>query len=148
VTIAEQLTEDMKTSMRAGDAARTGVLRLLRGALKNEEIKLGQSLDEAAILKVLQREAKQRRDSIEAYRSAGRTDLVEQEEMELAIISGYLPEAMSDEELTKLVEVAIADTGATSPAQMGVVIGRVMGEVGGRAEGGRVSQVVREKLSQ
>ncbi|MDB5178093.1 MAG: Glutamyl-tRNA(Gln) amidotransferase subunit [Patescibacteria group bacterium] len=145
--ITEQLTEAMKTSMKAGDAERTSVVRLLRGALKNEEIKVGHVLEEAEALKVLQREAKQRRDSIEAYRSAGRDDLADKEEAELVVIAGYLPEAMSDEELAKVVDEVIAETGATDAKQMGAVIGGVMKRVGARAEGGAVSRLVREKLA-
>ena len=144
--IAEQLTEDMKTSMKAGDSERTGTLRLLRGALKNEEIKTGQTLDEAGALKVLQREAKQRRDSIEAYRKADRNDLAQKEEAELTVIAEYLPAAMSEEELDKVVDAVIAETGATDMKQMGAVIGEVMKRVGARAEGGVVSMLVREKL--
>jgi uncharacterized protein len=147
VTINEQLTEDMKASMKAGQADRTGVLRLIRGALKNEEIKVGHPLDEAEVLKVLQREAKQRRDSIAAYRYANRPELAEHEEAELAVISEYLPEAMSDEELAQVVDEVIAETGATTPAQMGAVIGGVMKRVGARADGGTVSRLVRERLT-
>jgi uncharacterized protein len=147
VTINEQLTEDMNASMKAGQADRTGVLRLIRGALKNEEIKVGHPLDEAEVLKVLQREAKQRRDSIAAYRDANRPELAEHEEAELAVISEYLPEAMSDEELAQVVDEVIAETGATTPAQMGAVIGGVMKRVGARADGGTVSRLVRERLT-
>jgi uncharacterized protein YqeY len=147
VSITEQLTEDMKTSMKAGDSERTGILRLLRGALKNEEIKVGHVLDEDEALKVLQREAKQRRDSIEAYQGAGREDLAAKERYELEAIGGYLPEAMSDDELAKLVDEVIAETGATDVKQMGAVIGGVMKRAGARAEGGVVSRLVREKLA-
>ena len=145
--ITEQLTEDMKASMRAGGTERTGVLRLLRSAIKNEEIKAGHSLTEEEALKVLAREAKQRRDSIEAYGKAGRDDLVATEEMELGVIAEYLPEAMSDDELVEVIDAVIAEVGATSPAQMGAVIGGVMKQVGARAEGGTVSRLVREKLA-
>ena len=133
--------------MKAGDAERTGVVRLLRGAMKNEEIKAGHELSEDEALKVLQREAKQRRDSIEAYGSAGRADLAAHEEAELAVIKSYLPAVMSDEELAKVVDEAIAETGATDAKQMGAVIGAVMKKVGARADGGVVSKLVREKLA-
>ena len=146
MTLFEQLTEDMKASMKAAEADRTGVLRLLRGALKNEEIKAGHPLDEAEALKVMQREAKQRRDSIEAYRSAGRDDLLAQEELELGIISQYLPAAMSEAELEKVVDAVVTELGASSPAQMGQVIGAVMKQVGAKAEGGTVSKLVRARL--
>lgn len=147
MTIAERLTEDMKASMKAQDADRTGVLRLLRGSLKNEEIKVGHQLSEEEALKVLQREAKQRRDSVEAYQSAGRTDLAEREEAELTVIKGYLPEVMSEDELAKVVDEVIAETGATDAKQMGAVIGGVLKRVGARADGAVVSKLVREKLA-
>jgi uncharacterized protein len=147
VTINEQLTEDMKASMKAGQADRTGVLRLIRGSLKNEEIKMGHPLDEPEVLKVLQREAKQRRDSITAYQDAGRMELAEREEAELKVIGEYLPEAMSEADLTQVIDEVIAETGATTPAQMGVVIGGVMQRVGARADGGTVSRLVRERLA-
>ena len=147
VTIAEQLTEDMKTSMKAGEAQRTGVLRLLRGALKNEQIKLGHELDADEAMRVLQREAKQRRDSIAAYRSAGRGDLAAVEEAELAVIQGYLPEVMSDKDLARLVDEAVEETGANDVKQMGMVMGVVMKRAGARADGGTVSKLVRERLA-
>jgi uncharacterized protein YqeY len=147
LSIAEQLTEDMKASMKAGQPSRTSVLRLLRGALKNEEIKLRHSLSEDETFKVLQREAKQRRDSIEAYQTADRTDLVQQEQAELEIISEYLPEAMSEDEVAKVVDEVLAETGASNIAQMGQVMGAVMKRVGAKADGGMVSKLVKEKLS-
>lgn len=147
MTIREKITEDMKASMKAGDADRTGVLRLLRGSFKNEEIKLGHTLDEAEVLKVLQREAKQRRDSISAYNEAGRPELAEREEAELGVVSTYLPEAMSEDELKSVVAEVVTELGATGLAQMGVVIGGVMKRVGARADGGTVSRLVREKLA-
>jgi uncharacterized protein YqeY len=132
--------------MKAGDATRTGVLRLLRSSFKNEQIKLGRDLTEAEVLKVLQREAKQRRDSITAYNEAKRPELAAVEEGELEIISTYLPEALSDEELAKVVDEVIAGLDNPGPANMGQVIGAVMAKVGAKAEGGAVSKVVREKL--
>ena len=146
MTIAEQLTEDMKESMRAGDAKRTGVLRLLRGALKNDEIKVGHTLDDTAVMKVLQREAKQRRDSIDAFKSAGRDDLLAQETVELEVIASYLPAAMSQEELAGVVDTVVIETGATDIKQMGQVMGAVMKRVGARADGGAVSAAVRARL--
>lgn len=147
MTLADKLTEDMKASMRAGDAARTGTLRLLRGALKNEEIKTGRPLEDDGVLKVLQHEAKQRRDSIEAYRGAGRDDLVAHEEAELAVVNEYLPQAMTDGEVAAVVQTVIAETGAAGMAQMGAVMGAVMQRVGVRADGSTVARIVRERLS-
>ena len=147
MTITEQLTADLATSMKAGDATKTGVVRLLRGSMKNEEIKLGHPLEDMEALKVLQREAKQRRDSIEQYEAASRADLANVEKTELVIIQGYLPSAMSSEELEKIVDEVIAAQGATDMKQMGAVIGAVMARVGAAAEGGAVSQLVRAKLA-
>lgn len=147
MSTVEQLTEDMKASMKAGDQDRTGVLRLLRGALKNEEIKSGHPLSEDEALKVLQREAKQRRDSISAYRGAGRTDLAQKEQAELEVVSEYLPETMSEAELEQVVDEVLSETGATGMAQMGQVMGAVMKRVGAKADGSVVSRLVKEKLS-
>jgi uncharacterized protein YqeY len=147
LTTAEQLTDDMKASMKAGDQERTGVLRLLRGALKNEEIKSGHTLSEDESLKVLQREAKQRRDSIEAYQNAGRADLADKEQAELEVVSEYLPQAMSERELSEVVDEVVAETGAAGMAQMGQVMGAVMKRVGAKADGSMVSRLVKEKLS-
>jgi uncharacterized protein YqeY len=146
MTIIDQLTEDMKTAMKAAETERLNTVRLLRGAMKNEEIKLGHPLSDDEAMKVLQREAKQRRDSIEQYRGAGRDDLATKEEAELAIVQTYLPQPLSEAELTALVGEAIARVGATDMKQMGAVVGAVMGQVGARAEGGAVSKLVREKL--
>lgn len=137
----------MKTSMKAGDSERTGVLRLLRGALKNEEIKVGHELSEDEAMKVMVREAKQRRDSIEAYKQAGRDDLIAQEELELAVISGYLPKALTEDELVKIVDEVVTGLGATDMKQMGQVIGAVMARVGASADGGTVSRLVKARLS-
>lgn len=145
--ISEQLLEDMKSSMKAGDTERTGVLRLLRGALKNDEIKQGHVLNEDEAMKVLVREAKQRRDSIDAYKSAGRDDLVAVEEAELKIISEYLPKAMTEDEIVAVVDEVVASLGANSPAQMGQVIGAVMAKVGAAADGATVSRLVRARLA-
>lgn len=148
MTISEQLLTDMKSSMIAGDSERTGVLRLLRGALKNEEIKAGHELSEDEAMKVLTREAKQRRDSIDAFKEAGRDDLIAQEELELAVISGYLPSPLTADELTAIVDEVVTDLGATDMKQMGQVIGAVMAKVGASADGGSVSQAVKARLSQ
>jgi len=146
LTTMEQIDKDLATSMKAGDATRTGVLRLLRSSFKNEEIKLGHPLSEAEALKILQRESKQRRDSITAYNEANRPELAREEEVELEIIATYLPESLSDEELATLVDEVIAELGKPGPEAMGKVIGAVMAKAGARADGGAVSKVVREKL--
>ena len=146
MTILETLKSDMATSMKAGDAPRTGVIRLLRAAMQNEKIKLGHELSDDEALKVLQREAKQRRDSITQYGLAGRQDLIDIETAELEIIQAYLPQALSQAELETIVDGVIARLGATDMKQMGAVIGLSMKEAGARAEGGAVSAIVKAKL--
>lgn len=146
MTIAEKLVEDMKASMKAGDSIQTGTLRLLRSAMKNEEIKLGHVLSEVEATTVLRREAKQRRDSIEAYESAGRQDLVAQEQAESEILGRYLPPSLPEAELEAVVARAIAESGATGMAQMGSVVAAVKTEVGDRVEGGDIARVVRNHL--
>jgi len=146
MTIPETLKLDMATSMKAGDAPRTGVIRLLRSSMQNEVIKLGHELSDDEAMKVLQREAKQRRDSISQYEVAGRQDLIDIEAAELELIQAYLPEALSEAELEVIVDGVIARLGATDMKQMGAVIGAAMAEVGARAEGGAVSAIVKSKL--
>lgn len=146
MALIDQIDTDLASSMKEGVAARTGVLRLLKNSIKNEQIKAGHDLSEAETLKVLQREAKQRKDSITQFKNGGREDLAESEQRELAIIEAYLPQQMSEAELAALVDTVIAETGAT-PAQMGVVIGEVMKRAAGQADGAAVSQLVRQKLT-
>jgi len=147
VSIAEQLTEDMKASMRVGDAEKTRTLRLLKSSVKYEEIKVGHPLTDEESLKLLQREAKQRKDSMAAYEDAGRQELAAGENSELTIIQGYLPQALSEDELKRIVDEVASEVGATDMKQMRVVIGGVMKRVGAQAEGGAVSKLVRERLS-
>ncbi len=137
--IQAQLQEDLKQAMRAKDATRRSVLRYLRSEIHNAEISQQKKLDDEGVLAVLSRQAQQRRDSIEAYESAKRQDLVERERDELAIILEYLPQQLTRAEIDELVEQAIADTGASGPADMGKVMGRLMPQVRGRAEGREVS---------
>ncbi len=137
--IQTQLQEDLKQAMRAKDAIRRSVLRYLRSEIHNAEISQQKELDDEGVLAVLSRQAQQRRDSIEAYESANRQDLVEREKDELAIILEYLPQQLTRAEIDDLVEQAIADSGASGPADMGKVMGRLMPQVRGRAEGREVS---------
>ena len=144
--LQEKLQEDLKDAMRSGDSLRKSVIRYLRSEIKNEEIARQKSLGDDGVIEVVGRQAKQRRDSIEAFKHGNRQDLVEKEEAELAIIRGYLPKQLSDQELTSLVRCMIEELGATDHQEMGKVIGHIMHEVKGRAEGRRVSQVVSELL--
>jgi len=141
MTILEQVQEDVKTAMKAGEKQRVGQLRMVVNALQSEE-KEGNGDEVAA----LQRERKRRLDAAEALREGGRTDQADTEESEAKLIEGYLPEQLSDDELTELVTAAIQESGASEPKDMGGVMKVLMPKVGGRADGKRVSQAVRDKL--
>lgn len=144
--VQAQLQEDLKQAMRAKDALRRSVLRYLRSEIHNAEIAQQKELDEEGVLAVLSRQAQQRRDSIEAYEAANRQDLIEREKGELAIILEYLPQQLTRAEIDELVEQAIADSGASGPSDMGKVMGRLMPQVRGRAEGREVSAAASEAL--
>ena len=139
MSIQARMQEDIKQAMRARDVLRRSVLRYLRSEIHNAEIAQQKELEDEGVLAVLSRQAQQRRDSIEAYEGANRQDLVEREKGELAIILEYLPQQLTRAEIDSLVEQAIAETGASGPADMGKVMGWLMPQVRGRAEGRDVS---------
>ncbi|MEK7111839.1 MAG: GatB/YqeY domain-containing protein [Patescibacteria group bacterium] len=143
-TISQKIAEAMK----ARDEIRLSTLRLLSSALNYEFIAKQHILNEEEELAVVRREVKKRKDAIEAYEKAGATDRAEKEKKEMAILNEFLPAGMSDEEVTKLVDAAIAETGAKSIADMGKVMGAVMAKAGGRADGGVVSNLVKSKLQE
>ena len=142
MSILEQVQEDVKTAMKAGEKDRVGRLRMLVNALQQEE-KEGKGDEVAA----LQRERKRRLDAAEALREGGREDAAGAEEAEAELIEAYLPAQLSDAELEELVATAVEQTGASEPKDMGNVMKALMPKVGGRADGKRVSSAVREKLS-
>ena len=145
MSILEQVQSETTAAMKAGDRERTGALRLIVSELqKAHKEASGSEADEVA---VLQRERKRRLEAADAYREAGRDDLVASEEREAELIAAYLPEQLSDEELHAIVGDAVAESGATSPKQMGQVMSLVMPKVQGRADGKRVSALVKEKLT-
>jgi uncharacterized protein YqeY len=145
MSVLEQVQSDATTALKAGDRERAGALRLVASELQKAHKEAGGGeVDEIA---VLQRERKRRLESAEAYRAAAREDLAEGEEGEAVMIEAYLPEQLSDDELHAIVGDAVAETGASSPKQMGQVMSVVMGRVQGRADGKRVSALVKEKLS-
>ena len=146
MTLQEKLLDDLKESMRKGDSTRRSAIRYLRSAIHDEEIARRSTLDDEAVIGVLSKQAKQRRDSIEAFKEGHRDDLVEKEAAELAIITEYLPDQMSEEEIASLAKQAIDDLGATGPQEMGKVMGRLMPEVKGKADGKAVSAVVSNLL--
>lgn len=145
--LAEQIRQDMRTAWRAGDTARRDALRLLIAAIENARIDLGHEPTDEDVVRVLQKEAKQRRDSIEQFSAGGRADLADAEQAELDVISAYLPAELSDEELDAIVREAIRETGASGPGDLGKVMGPLMQRVGGRADGRRVNARVRELLT-
>ena len=140
-TALEKAQEDVRTAMKAGDRERVGALRMIVDSLQ-KEVKLGKG-DEVA---VLQRERKKRLEAADAYRDAGRSEQAEAEAFEAELISAYLPEQLSDQELEKLAGEAVQETGATEPKQMGQVMKALMPKVAGRADGKRVSAAVRQAL--
>jgi uncharacterized protein len=141
VSILEQVQDDVKAAMKAGEKDRVGALRMIVNALQ-QEAKEGKDDEVAA----LQRERKRRLDAAEELRKGDREDQAKAEEMEAELIEGYLPEQLSDQELSELVSGAVEETGASEPKDMGGVMKVLMPKVGGRADGKRVSQAVREKL--
>ena len=143
----ERIDADLKAAMKEGDKVRVSTLRMVSSELQNARIEKGEDLEEDEIVAVLAKAKKQRAESEEQYREAGRDDLADREAAEAAIIGEYLPEPIPDEELDELIDAAIAETGATSMNEMGAVMGRVMSEVRGRVEGSEVSRRVRERLS-
>jgi uncharacterized protein len=142
VTLLNQIQDDVKDAMRAGEKERVLALRLIVNELqKAAKENGGEEVD------VLQRERKRRFEAAEAYRDGGRTDLAEAEEREAELIASYLPEQLSDEQLSAIVGDAVAESGASSPKEMGKVMALVMPQVKGRADGKRVSNAVKEKLT-
>ena len=146
-TLKPQLTDDMKSSMKSGDKHRLGVVRLILAAIKQIEVDERIELDNTRILSVLDKMAKQRRESISQFGAANRDDLVAVEQAEIEIIKEYLPEALSDSEINDLVEQSIAATGAESIKDMGKLMGVLKPQLQGRADMGKVSQLIKSRLS-
>ncbi len=147
MSIQEQLMEDMKAAMKAGDKLRLETIRGLRSQIKNAEIDKGRELSEEEVIQVLMNAAKKRKESIELYRQGNRMDRAEEESRELEIIQEYLPEQMSEEEIARLVDKVIKEVNASSPKDMGKVMGKIMPQVKGRADGKVVQKIVQQKLA-
>jgi uncharacterized protein len=150
VSLQQQITDDIKTSMKARDKARTSALRMLLAAMKNAAVAAGRGpqgeLSDDEVIKLLQTETKRRREAATAYRDAGREEQAASEEAEAAIYEAYLPAQLTDDELTAIVDEAIAEVGADNPSQMGQVMKAAMPKVAGRADGARVSGMVKDRL--
>lgn len=145
-TLKGLIQEDVKSAMRARDQKRLTALRLITAAIKQVEVDQRIEMDDAAVLAVLDKMVKQRRDSLEQYKTAGRDDLAGQEQFELDLISAYLPEALSEDELAALIKQAVADTGASSIRDMGAVMNKLRAQVQGRADMKAVSNAVKQQL--
>ncbi len=145
-SIKDRLGADIKAAMKAGEKERLGALRMIHAAIRQREVDERLELDDAATLEVLDKQAKQHRESLEQYRNAGREDLAAREEAELAIIAEYLPEPLSETELDALIEEALSETGATSMKDMGRVMAALKPRAQGRADMGSVSARVKARL--
>ena len=146
MTLQDRIETAMRDSMRARDERRTQTLRMAMSAAHNREIELGRSLADDDYLEILGKQVKQRRESIEAFRAGGREAMAANEEAEAEILAEFLPEALSGEELETIVRAAISETGASSPADLGRVMGKVVPQTKGRADGKALSDLVRRLL--
>ena len=146
MTLQDRIETAMRDSMRARDERRTQTLRMAMSAAHNREIELGRPLVDDDYLEILAKQVKQRRESIEAFQAGGRDAMAANEEAEAAILAEFLPEALSAEELEALVRAAISETGASSPADLGRVMGKVVPQTKGRADGKALSDLVRRLL--
>jgi uncharacterized protein len=150
MSLQKRIDEDLKDAMRSKDADRLSVLRLLKAALKNaaiERVGADGELNDADAVAVIRKQVKQRQDSIESFGKGGRADLVKKEKAEIAVLNNYLPQAMSAEELTKIVADTIREAGATSRVQMGTVMKALQPKIAGRADGKTLSAEVARQLS-
>ena len=147
MTLKEQITEDMKSAMRAKEAERLGTIRLLLAAIKQREVDERITVDDAGIIAIIEKLIKQRKDSIEQFQKAGRTDLVDQESKELGILQAYMPAQLSVAEVQSAIQKIIADLGASGPQDMGKVIGALKAQLAGKADMGMVSGLVKAALA-
>ncbi|WP_426687814.1 GatB/YqeY domain-containing protein [Rhodanobacter ginsengiterrae] len=147
MTLTQQLTEDMKNAMRSGDKHRLGVIRLMLAAIKQREVDERIVLDDAQVLATLEKMMKQRKDSVIQFDAAGREDLSAIERAEMVVIETYLPAKLGDEEIDALITAAIAETGASSPRDMGKVVAAVKEKAAGRTDMGKVSGRIKTRLA-
>jgi len=146
MSLKDRITEDMKSAMKAGDKDRLKVVRLILAAIKQVEVDTRKELDDTAVLGVLDKMVKQRRDSVEQFTKGGRADLAAIEEAEISVLDGYLPAKMDDAELDALIDEVIVATGAESVRDMGKVMGAIKSKAAGRADMGVVGSRVKERL--
>ena len=147
MSLKNQITEDMKTAMRAKDSVRLGAIRLLLSAIKQREVDERIELTDADVIAVIEKMLKQRRDSITAFEGAGRTDLADIEKFEVSVLQTYMPKQLSDDELNQIITQVIADSGASGAKDMGKVVGLVKPLVAGVADMGKVSGLIKSRLA-
>jgi uncharacterized protein YqeY len=147
MTLKEQITEDMKSAMRAKEVERLGTIRLLLAAIKQREVDERITVDDAGIIAIIEKLIKQRKDSIEQFQKAGRTDLVDQESKELGILQAYMPAQLSEAEVQAAIQKTISSLGAAGPQDMGKVIGALKAQLAGKADMGMVSGLVKAALA-
>ena len=147
MSLKQQITDDMKTAMRAKDTARLGAIRLLLAAMKQREVDERIELTDADVVAIIEKMNKQRRDSISQYEAAGRQDLADVEKFEMTVLAAYMPQQMSEAEVVAAVAETIAATGVTGPQDMGKVMGAIKPKLAGRADMGKVSALIKAQLS-
>jgi len=148
MSVAAKIEEDLNAALKAGEREKLAVLRLLKNSFTAAAKEKKAELTDEDAIKVLQKEAKQRKDSIASYKQGGREDLAVKEQTELALIETYLPEQMGEDELNKIIEAAISESGASDMQDMGKVMGLVSKQTAGKADGAQVAALVKQKLSQ
>jgi len=148
MALIEKIDGDYINALKNKEAEKVSVLRMLKSALQNAKIAEQKELSDDDVIKVVQKEIKQRKDSIATYETGGRAELADKEKAEIEVLSAYMPQQLSDEDLTAIVKSAIGETGATGMADMGKIMGKVMPQVAGKADGSQVSAKVKELLPQ
>lgn len=146
MSLKQQISEDMKNAMRAKDSVRLGAIRLLQAAIKQREVDERIDLDDTAVIAVIEKMLKQRRDSIAAYESANRTDLADVEKFEVSVLQTYLPQQLTEEEIKAILEKVVADTGAEGVKDMGKVMAAIKPLVAGKADMGKISGLIKARL--
>ncbi len=146
MSLKQQISEDMKNAMRAKDSVRLGAIRLLQAAIKQREVDERIDLDDTAVIAVIEKMLKQRRDSIAAYESANRTDLADVEKFEVSVLQTYLPQQLTEEEIKAILEKVVADTGAEGVKDMGKVMAAIKSLVAGKADMGKISGLIKARL--
>ena len=147
MSLKDQINNDLKDAMRAGDARRRDAIRLLTAEMKRREVDERKALADADIVSIIDKMIKQRRDSIEQFVKGGRQDLADNEKFEVGVLQGYMPQALSEAEIAEIVGAAVAESGAKAPSDMGKVMALLKPKLAGRADMGKVSGLVKAKLT-